>query len=65
MKNTEDKYFGGGWFVERIGYNYFIDYLAAAQGGGNIRRQITKEIYLQARSGKYKLSELIKKYNLY
>lgn len=65
LKNTEDKYFGGGWFVERLGTKYYIDYSAAAQGGGNVRREITKEIYLQARSGKYKLPELIRKYNLY
>lgn len=64
-KDTEDRYYGGGWFVERLGSRYYIDYLAAAQGGGNIRREITKEIYLQARSGKYKLPELIRKYDLY
>jgi len=65
LRNTKDKYYGGGWFVEQVGSKYFIDYLAAAQGGGTIRREINKEIYLEARSGKVTLPELIRKYDLY
>lgn len=65
MENTDTKFHGGGWFVEKVGEKYFIDYLSASQGGGNIRKEINEEIYQEACSGKYNLSELIKKYNLY
>ncbi|MEM6319982.1 MAG: hypothetical protein AAF960_20080 [Bacteroidota bacterium] len=65
LKNTENKYYGGGWLVQREGKKYFIEYLAASQGGKVIKREIDEKIYLVARSGKVDLPELIKRFNLY
>ena len=63
-QNTEHKYFGGGWFVEEVDGKYFLDYLLSTQGGGSNRIEISKDIYLDARLGNLKLSELRAKYNL-
>ena len=66
-KNTDTKYYGGGFFVEKIDGKYFLEYMSGAQGGKSKREEINEKIYLEARSGKYKykLSELIRKYDLY
>jgi hypothetical protein len=63
-KNSKDKYFGNGWFVEIKNDKFFIQYMSAAQGGANIRREISKKAFNEARTGKYNLTELVKKYNL-
>ena len=64
-KDSEDKYFGNGWFVERKNDKFFIQYMSGVQGGANIRREISKKAFNEARTGKYDLTELVKKYNLY
>lgn len=64
-KNTLTKYYGGGFIVTDEGGKYFLDYQLARHGGGSRKFEISKEAYLDARSGNYKTSELFKKYNLY
>lgn len=64
-KNSENKYFGNGWFVERENDKFFIQYMSGAQGGENIRREISRKAFNEARTGKYNLTDLVKKYNMY
>lgn len=64
-ENTATKYYGRGWIVEKTDDKYFLDYLLGGHGGGSERIEITEEIYLDARTGEYSLTDLFKKYNLY
>ncbi|MEQ9307735.1 MAG: hypothetical protein RJQ14_27745 [Marinoscillum sp.] len=64
-ENTPTKFYGGGFIVTEEGNKYYLDYLLSTQGGKSRRFEISKKIYEEARTGKYSLSDLFKKYNLY
>jgi|SRR5690554_159281 len=63
--NTSTKYFGKGFIVTQENNKYFLMYQLAQHGGGSRKFEITKQIYEEARTGKYTTSDLFKKYNLY
>ena len=63
-KESDEKHFGGGWFVERKDGTYFLDYMAAKQGGESIRQKISKDAFEDAKSGDMDLKALREKYNL-
>lgn len=64
-ENTPTKYYGRGFIATKEDNKYFLEYQLARHGGGSRRFEITKEVYEEARTGKYSNSELFKKYNLY
>lgn len=63
--NTLIKYQGVDFFVTQEDDKYFLEYRLARHGDGSRKFEITKEIYQEARTGKYATSDLFKKYNLY
>ena len=63
--NTKNKYQGVDFFVMEEAGKYFIKYRLSHQGDGERNFEISKEIYKDARTGKYSTSELFRKYNLY
>ena len=63
--NTPTTYQGIDFFVTEEGNKYYLEYLLAIQGGKSRKFEISKEIYEEARTGKYSASDLFKKYNLY
>lgn len=63
--NTPTKYLGIGFIVTEERGEFYLEYLLAIQGGKSRKFEISKEIYEEARTGKYSISELFKKYNLY
>ncbi|MEM6814417.1 MAG: hypothetical protein AAF600_08490 [Bacteroidota bacterium] len=63
--NSPAKFYGRGFIVTQEDNKYFLDYQLARQGGGSRKFEISKEIYEEARTGKYATSDLFKKYNLY
>lgn len=65
LMNTPTKFYGGGFIVTQEEGKYYLDYQLSRHGGGSRKFEITKEIYEDARTGKYSLSDLFKKYNLY
>lgn len=63
--NTATKYQGVDFFVtEELG-KYFLTYRLSRQGDGERKFEIAREVYEEARTGKYSSSDLFKKYNLY
>lgn len=64
-KNTPTKYYGKGFIVTKENNKYYIMYQLAQHGGGNRKFEISKEIYQDARTGKYSTADIFKKYNLY
>lgn len=65
LMNTPTKFYGRGFIITQEGTKYYLEYQLARQGGGSRKFEISKEIYAQARTGKYSTSDLLKKYNLY
>ncbi|NJM24269.1 MAG: hypothetical protein HC859_00735 [Bacteroidia bacterium] len=63
--NTPTKYQGVDFFVTEENDKYYLEYLLSTQGGKSRKFEISKEIYEEARMGKYSTSELFKKYDLY
>ncbi|MEX1192580.1 MAG: hypothetical protein WEA99_11445 [Brumimicrobium sp.] len=64
-QNTMNKYYGIDFLVNDENGSYFLMYELSRHGGGMRKIEITKEIYEDARTGKYSTSDLFKKYNLY
>lgn len=65
IPNTDTTYSNGDLIATIEGERFFLEYQLARHGGGSRKFEITKEIYEEARTGKYKTSDLFKKYNLY
>jgi|SRR5690554_204805 len=63
--NTPTKYYGKGFIVTKENNKYYIMYQLALHGGGNRKFEISKEIYQDAKTGKYSTADIFKKYNLY
>lgn len=64
-KDTPNKFYGRGFIAIEDNNKYFLEYELAYHGGGNRRFEISKEIYKDARTGKYTTTDLFEKYNLY
>jgi hypothetical protein len=65
IPNTHTRYSNGDFIATQEGNKYFLEYQLARHGGGSRKFEISKEIYEDARTGKYSTSDLFKKYNLY
>lgn len=63
--NTDIYYNNGDLIVTDESGRYFIKYQLSRHGGGIRKFEISKEIYLEARTGNYTTTELFKKYDLY
>ena len=64
-KNGINEYQGSDFFcINELG-KYFMRYRLSIQGDGERQIEISKEVFLDARSGDYSTSDLFKKYNLY
>ncbi|MFN6944824.1 MAG: hypothetical protein ACK4ND_07730 [Cytophagaceae bacterium] len=64
-KNSKDKFYGVDFLATEQDGSYHLIYELSRQGGGHRRIPISKEVYDEARTGKYSSSDLFKKYNLY
>lgn len=65
IPNTDTRYGNGDFIVTNENGVYFIEYQLSGHGGGSRKFKITKEIYDEARTGKFSTSDLFKKHNLY
>lgn len=69
QKNTilhkKDTRAGKPWRIEKEGEKIFLHYLLSTQGGGTKKVEINNEIHQELLNGELKLSEIIKKHNLY
>ena len=64
-KNGQNENQGSDFFVFNESGKYFMRYRLSIQGDGERQIEISKEVFLDARSGDYSTSDLFKKYNLY
>jgi hypothetical protein len=64
-QNTPTKFYGKGFLAVDEINEYYLIYELSRHGGGHRRIPITKIIYQEARTGKYSISDLFKKYDLY
>lgn len=64
-ENSKDKFFGVDFLATKQDGSYHLIYELSRQGGRHRRIPINKEVYDEARTGKYSSSGLFKKYNLY
>jgi hypothetical protein len=63
--NTCNEFYGKGFLAIEENEKYYLLYELSRHGGGHRKIPITKEIYLDARTGQYSTSDLFKKFNLY
>nr|WP_299207779.1 hypothetical protein [uncultured Brumimicrobium sp.] len=64
-ESTKNKFFGVDFLATDENGSYYLMYELSRHGGGHRKIPISKEIYEEARTGKYSTSDLFKKYNLY
>jgi hypothetical protein len=64
-QNTKDKFFGTDFLATEENESYYLEYELSRHGGGHRKIPISHEIYRDARTGKYSISDLFKKHNLY
>ena len=64
-KNGQNENQGSDFFVFNESGKYFMRYRLSIQGDGERQIEISKEVFLDERSGDYSTSDLFKKYNLY
>lgn len=65
IPNTDTRYGNGDFIVTDENGVYFIEYQCSGHGGGSRKFKIEKQVYEDARTGKFSTSDLFKKYNLY
>lgn len=65
QENTPTKFYGRGFIATQEGDKFYLKYQLARHGGGSRKFEISKEIYKDARTGKFSTSDLFRKYNLY
>jgi len=63
--NTETKFHGKGYIVEKVNYKYYLQYIKASQGGGSRKFEVSKEVFDKAKKEKSSLRDLFTEYDLY
>lgn len=63
--NTDTFYFNRSFIVTDEDGEYYIEYVLSRQGGGSRKFKINKQIYDDARTGNFAITDLFIKYNLY
>lgn len=63
--DDENNQYFGGWSVHKKGDKYEFHYVAAAQGGGIIKFNITQDEYSQVRLGKLDFDDILERYPKY
>jgi Mor family transcriptional regulator len=64
-QNTKNKFFGIDFLATEENGSYYLMYELSRHGGGHRKIPISKDIYEDARTGKFSTSDLFKKYNLF